>query len=122
MIADLQRLNQIWNRAWLEKDAALVEKLMADEYVYIAPNGQLLDRQAILNIIRSPTYQLETSTRTELLFRPVGEDSAAVVLRSQAQGEFEGKSFKDGNILTMICARRDGEWRVILEHCSPNSP
>jgi hypothetical protein len=120
--ADLQRLNQIWNRAWLEKDAALVEKLMADEYVYIAPNGRLLDRQAILNIIRSPSYKLDNSTRTELIFRPVGEDFAAVVLRSQAEGEFEGKSFKDGNILTMICARRSGEWRVILEHCSPNNP
>jgi len=51
--------------AWLEKDVALVEKLMADEYVYIAPNGQLLNRQAILKIIQSASYQLDNGTRTE---------------------------------------------------------
>ena len=53
MTADLEHLNQIWEQAWLDKDTALVEKLMADDYVYIAPNGQMLDRDAILNIIRS---------------------------------------------------------------------
>ena len=40
MTADLEQLNQTWNRAWLERDATLVEKLMADDYLYIAPNGQ----------------------------------------------------------------------------------
>lgn len=118
--ADLQQLNQIWNRAWLEKDGALVEKLMADEYVYIAPNGQLLDRQAILKIIRSPNYQLDSSSRTEMSTRPVGEDAAVMVFHSQAEGRFEGKSFKDDYTCTMLCVRRGGEWRLMLEQCSPN--
>jgi len=61
LTADLERLNQIWERAWLDKDAALVEKLMADEYVFIAPNGQMLDRQAILKIIRSQAITWTTA-------------------------------------------------------------
>jgi hypothetical protein len=63
--ADLVHLNEVWNRAWLERDIALVEKLMADDYLYIAPNGKLLDRTAILNTIKSPSYRLEDSTRTQ---------------------------------------------------------
>ena len=121
MIADLERLNQTWNGAWLEKDAALVEKMMADEYVYIAPNGQLLDRQTILNIIRSASYRLDRSTRTEVIIKPVGSDSAAVVFRSLAEGAYEGKSFKDDHRCTMLCARRGPEWQIALEHCSPNN-
>jgi hypothetical protein len=39
MTADLEHLNEIWNRAWLEKNVTLVENLIADDYVYIAPNG-----------------------------------------------------------------------------------
>jgi len=119
--SDLQHFNQMWNRAWLEKDGALVEKLMADEYVYIAPNGQLLDRQAILNIIRSPNYRLDSSSRTELSTKPIGEDAAVMVFHSQAEGRFEGKSFKDDHTCTMLCVRRGGEWRLILEQCSPNN-
>jgi len=71
MTADLEHLNQIWEQGWLKKDATLVEELMADEYLYIAPNGQMQNRQAILNIIRSPTYHLDSGSRTDVIVTPV---------------------------------------------------
>jgi hypothetical protein len=120
--ADLERLNQIWEQAWLDKDAALVEKLTADGYVYIAPNGQMLDRQAILKIIRSPSYHLDKGTRTEVIVKPVGTDTAVVVHRSQGEGSLEGKSFKEDHRCTMLCVKHGDEWRVILEQCSLNNP
>ena len=120
MPADLEHLNEIWNRAWLERDAALVEKLMDDEYLYIAPNGRLMDRETILGVIKSPGYQLDESTRTPIFIKTVTDDAAVMVFRSRATGAFEGISFTDNHVCTMLCARRDGEWRVLLEQCSPN--
>src|SRR5262245_41002935 len=102
---DIEHLNQIWNQAWLEKNAALVEKLMADDYLYIAPNGKLLDRTTILDIIKSPSYRLDHSTRTPVLIKTVGEDAAVMVFHSQAAGALEGKSFKDHYQCTMLCVR-----------------
>ncbi len=93
---------------------------MADEYFYIAPDGQLFDRQVILKIIRSASYQLDNGARTELIIKPVGSAAAAVTHRWQGEGKFEGNTFKDDHRCTMVCARRGGEWQVILEHCSPN--
>jgi len=119
--ADLEHLNEIWNRAWLERDVTLVAKLMADDYLYIAPNGKLLDRKAILNIIKSPSYRLDNSVRTPVMIKPVGADAAVMVFHSQAAGEFEGKPFKDDHKCTMLCVRRGSEWRVLLEQCSPNN-
>lgn len=121
MIAELERLNETWNKAWLEKDAATVERLMANEYVYITPNGQTLDRQAILDIIRSASYQLYSGARTEVVIKVLGNDSAAVVHRFQGEGTFDGKSFKDDHRCTTVCARRGSEWKVVLEHCSLNN-
>lgn len=121
MIAELERLNEIWSRAWLEKDAATVDKLMGSEYVYIAPNGQVLERQVILEIIRSPSYRLYQGARTEVVVKPLGSDVAAVVHRWQGEGTFDGKSFKDDHRCTMVCARRNDQWQVVLEQCSPNS-
>jgi hypothetical protein len=45
---EIEQLSKAWNTAWLENDAATVDRLMAPEYVYVAPNGQILDRAAIL--------------------------------------------------------------------------
>ncbi|MDQ3172375.1 MAG: nuclear transport factor 2 family protein [Acidobacteriota bacterium] len=121
MFSDLERLNETWNRAWLEKDGAIVDRLMANEYVYIAPNGQVLDRQTIVKIIQSANYQLYNGKRTEVVIKPVGKDAAAIVHRWQGEGTFEGKSFKDDHRCTMLCARRGTGWQIILEHCSPNN-
>jgi hypothetical protein len=76
MMAELERLNERWNRAWLERDDAVVDRLMAADYVYVAPNGQVVDRSTILEIIRSPSYQLSHGTRTEVTVRPIGDDAA----------------------------------------------
>ena len=45
MLTQLHELNDRWFQAWQEKDAATVERLMAEDYVYIAPSGIVLDRQ-----------------------------------------------------------------------------
>lgn len=121
MADDLEHLNKIWNQAWLENNVALVERLMADDYLYIAPNGKLLDRKAILDIMKSPSYYLDVSARTPLVIKTAGEDVAVMVFHSQAAGSFEGKSFKDDHNCTMLCVRRGTEWRVLLEQCSPNN-
>lgn len=120
MTTDLQSFNHLWNQAWLEKNGALVEKLMSNEYVYIAPNGQQFDRQDILKIISSPGYQLDNSIRTITSIKPIGKNAAVAVFHSQAEGSFEGKTFKDDYICSMVCVRQGNQWRMVLEQCSPN--
>lgn len=121
MVTALEHLIQAWNRAWLEKDVALVEKLMSAEYIYITPGGQALDRKAILEIIRSPAYRLEYGERTEILIKSVGNDSAAMVHRWRGEGAYEGNRFKDDHRCTMLCVRHEDEWQIVLEHCSLNN-
>ena len=121
MIADLERLNHKWNQAWLDKDAATVDRMMADDYVYIAPNGQVWDRPTILKIIQSPSYHLDKNgASTEVMVKPVGSDAGAVVRRWQGEGTFEGKGFKDDHRCTSLWVRRGSEWQVVLEQCTNN--
>jgi uncharacterized protein (TIGR02246 family) len=116
MLSELNDLNERWNQAWLEKDAAMVERLMAPDYLYVAPNGLTLDRQAILAIIRSPSYRLDRATRTEVVVRPLGQEAALVRHRSQAAGSYEGTSFTDDHQCVMACEKQAGAWRIVLEH------
>jgi uncharacterized protein (TIGR02246 family) len=118
MGSELHALNERWNRAWLERDAATVERLAAPDYVYVAPNGLTLDRLAILAIIRSPSYRLDGATRTEVVVRLLGPEAALVRHRSRAAGSFEGTSFTDDHRCVMVCEKQAGEWRVVLEQHS----
>jgi uncharacterized protein (TIGR02246 family) len=120
--SELEQLNQQWNRAWLDKDAVTVERLMAGDYVYVAPTGQAQSRDAILGVIRSPTYRLHHWTRTNVVVRMLGEDAAVIRHRGQGDGEFEGKPFKEDHTLVMVCAQVGGTWQVVMEQCTANKP
>jgi hypothetical protein len=78
MSSVLHKLSERWFQAWLEKDATIVERLAADDYIYVTPNGSTLDRQAIQAIIRSPGYRLDHGRRTEVVVRALGPEAAMV--------------------------------------------
>ena len=117
MVAELRVLSERWFQAWLDKDAATVERLMAEDYVYVAPNGSVLDRHAILAIVRSPSYRLDHGTRTEVVVRVVGQEAAVVRHHYQGAGSFEGSSFTDDQRCVMVWEKHAGEWRLVMEQC-----
>jgi hypothetical protein len=121
MLSELHGLSDRWFRAWLEKDSATVERLAADDYIYVAPSGLTLDRQAILAVIRSPSYRLDHGTRTEVVVRAMSHDAALVRHHYQGAGSFEGTSFTDDQRCVMIWEKRAGEWRLVMEQCSFSS-
>ena len=121
MLTELHRLSERWYQAWLEKDAATVDRLMAEDYFYVGPNGIALDRQAILAIIGSPSYRLDYGTRTEVVVRALGQEAAIVRHRWQGAGSFEGASFTDDNRCVLVWEKQAGEWRLVLDQCSFSS-
>lgn len=121
MLSEVRNLSDRWFQAWLEKDATVVERLAAEDYVFVAPNGTTLDRQAILAIIRSPAYRLDHGTRTEVVVRAVGRDAAVVRHHYQGAGLFEGNSFTDDQWGVMVWENQAGQWRLVMEQCSLNT-
>ena len=118
MLSELHDLSERWFQAWLEKDAETVERLMAEDYLYIAPSGAVLDRQAILAIIRSPSYRLEQGKRSEVVVRALGAEAAVERHRYQGSGSFEGTAFTDDQRGVMIWEKQAGTWRLVFEQCS----
>jgi uncharacterized protein (TIGR02246 family) len=121
MLSELRGLSERWFQAWLEKDAATVERLMAEDYLYVGPNGLVLDRQAVLAVVRSPSYRLDHGTRTEIVVRAVGQEAALVRHRYQGAGSFEGTSFTDDHRCVMVWEKQAGDWRLVMEQCSFSS-
>jgi ketosteroid isomerase-like protein len=122
MMDDLKSASDEWNAAWLNKDVTAVERIAADDYLYISPQGDMLDRSDILGIIRSPTYSLQKGKWTEVSISQLGPDSALLLHRFQGEGEYRGTSFVEDNRLTTIWVRIGAQWKVRHEHCSSIAP
>jgi hypothetical protein len=114
----LKRQNDTWNKAWLTKDVAAVERIAAKDYMYIGPQGQVLHRADILKIVRSRSYRLVRGNWTEVSVGALGSDAALVVDRFTGEGEYRGWRFTEDHRRTSVWVRRAGRWQVRLEHCS----
>jgi uncharacterized protein (TIGR02246 family) len=121
MLSELHDLSERWFQAWLDKDAATIERLAADDYHYVGPSGLVLDRQAILTIVRSPSYRLDQGSRSEVVVRALGDDAAMVRHRYQGAGSYEGASFTDDQQCVMVWEKHAGQWRLVMEQCSFSS-
>jgi uncharacterized protein (TIGR02246 family) len=120
MPTEIRDLSARWFQAWLDKDPETVERLAADDYVYVSPNGSVLDRQAILAIIRCPSYRLDRGTRTEVVVRALGPDAAVERHHYEGAGAFEGAEFIDDQRCVMVWEKQAGQWRLVMEQCSLN--
>jgi uncharacterized protein (TIGR02246 family) len=118
MVSDLHDLSDCWFQAWLAKDAATVERLAAVDYLYVGPGGLILDRAAILAVIRSPSYRLDHGTRSEVVVRTLGPAAAVVRHRYQGAGSYDGKPFTDDHRCVMVWERQADQWRLVMEQCS----
>ena len=115
---NLEQLNEKWNRAWFEKDAGFIERTAAPEYIYIAPNGQTLDRKGLLGVITSPTYKLMRGAHTETRIIELAPNVVVLLHRWRGSGRFQGRPFNDDHRCARLFVKRGRDWLVAFEQCS----
>lgn len=115
---ELDTVIAAWHDAWFTKDATAIAQMMAEDYVYVGPNGAVVDRAAILHIVGDPTYGLTGGTHTETIVVMLGGDVALVRHRWQGTGTFRGQAFVDNHRCVTICDRSSGHWCIRYEQCS----
>lgn len=115
---ELETLITAWHAAWFTKDARAIAQMMAEDYVYVGPNGAVLDRAAILQIVGDPSYGLTGGTHTETIVVMLGEGAALVRHRWQGTGTFRGQVFVDDHRCVTICDGSSGRWCIRYEQCS----
>jgi ketosteroid isomerase-like protein len=115
---DVEGLMSAWQNAWFTKDGRAIAEMITDDYVYVAPNGAVMDRETILGVVDDPTYALTSGEHTETLVSMIGEEAAIVRRRWQGTGTYRGWEFVEDHRCVTICDRSSGQWRIRYEQSS----
>ena len=54
MPTDVETLMTAWQDAWFTKNGRAIAEMMTDDYIYVAPNGAVMDRATILGVVNDP--------------------------------------------------------------------
>jgi ketosteroid isomerase-like protein len=112
-VAEVTRLEAVWNGAHLRIDASALDRLWADELVAIVPKMTPLPKQDALAFLRSGRMKFLRYESSDLTVRVYGDTAVATgrLLRSRELG---GQTMQDYWRFTKVYVRGGGQWRVIV--------
>lgn len=105
-------------QAMLCSDTDTLDRLIADDLVFTTHFGQVLSKQADLDMHRTGMLKLHTLDPSEQRIQADG-DQAVVSVRMQIAGAYDGQPFAADLRYTRVWRRvAGGAWRVAVGHSS----
>jgi len=112
----IELLEQHLARAWVERDRAFIENLLAPEWTVTDPSGRVLTRQQVLEeTFSSSDRQIDSMTVDDVAVRLLGTTAIATG-RTRAAGRHRGQPVTVGLRFTDVLYLVDGTWKVVVSH------
>ena len=116
---ELRQLSNQWAKAFTNHDVAFGQRIFADDFTYIMPDGTERNKNAFLKLFRSETAgKTYTSVAiTGFNVRVYGPEFAVVTGADQLKGaDQDGKPFSVKGRFTNVWVRKKGTWQVVAGH------
>jgi ketosteroid isomerase-like protein len=112
---ELFRIEKEFAQAIVSNDLEGIGRMVADDWIIIDPNGDIVDRMRFFEVIKSGALTHEMMESEDFRVRVYG-DSAVVTAITCAKGKFMGQEFSTQERATDVFVKCDGRWRCVLTH------
>ena len=112
---ELLKLEKEFAQAIVSNDLEGIGRIVADEWVIIDPNGDIVDRTRFFEVIKSGALTHDMMESENFRVRVYG-DSAVVTAVTRSKGKFMGQEFSTQERATDVFVKREGRWQCVLTH------
>src|SRR5262245_2236050 len=112
---ELNTLEKEWALAFVKNDAEAIGRYMADDWMVISPDGNVIDKVTFLGLIKSGVLTHDQMEFAEVNVRVYG-DSAVVTSRATSKGKIQGEAFSELERSTDVLVKQKGQWKSVLTH------
>jgi ketosteroid isomerase-like protein len=110
---ELINLERDFERAVVANDAEAIGKFLADDWVIIDPDGNIIDKARFLSVIKSGALTHEVMESDNMSVRTYG-DSAVVTALATTKGKFAGQEFSTRERATDFFVKQGGRWQCVF--------
>jgi ketosteroid isomerase-like protein len=107
--------------AVVKGDVAALEGTTADDYLFVNAYGQVSDKAATLNGIKSGNIKLTANEISDLKVRIYG-DTAVVTGKASTKGTIGGREVKGPMMFTRVYVKKGGKWQSVAFQQTPIVP
>ena len=113
-------MENAWNQAEQNNDAAAVQLLLADDFVMTTGEGDLYNKAQIVASIRDKSYQPEALQSSNMVVHAHG-NTAIVTGAYYEKGTDKGKPWERRGRFTDTWMFMDNRWQCVASHFSVKS-
>jgi ketosteroid isomerase-like protein len=106
-------------KATLENDIKANDRLLADNWLNINPDGSITTKAKLLELLKDGSFKIMSIENDEITVRVYGErrDAAVVTGRSTTKRAGQGGEVLVRQVrFTRVYAKSNGQWRVVSAH------
>ena len=108
----LVRMEHDWSQADTKKDAAELNRILAEDWIGVDFEGTFLNKTQALEGIRSDATSLETTVLSDMKVRVYG-NTAIVTGTDTEKSEYHGRDSSGRYLWTDVFVMRDGKWQAV---------
>lgn len=114
---ELIKLEIDWAEAYLKKDIAFLDRILADDWTYTDSEGNVMIKAQDLAELKSGEFVVTSWAQDNVKVRVYG-DTAVVTGRGTIKAQYKGKDASGQFQYTDTFIRRDGRWQCVATHSS----
>lgn len=113
----VRQLNDDWVKAMMRRDAATLDRVMADDFFFTYPlEGD--DKAQFIADVTSGDLKIEHITREQLSVRVFG-NTAVLTARDSATWLYHGRELSGQYKIISVFTERDGRWQLCAVQACP---
>ena len=121
MQEELLSFEERFTRAVAANDSAAIGEFVADDWVIVDADGNVIDRARFISVIESGALTHESMESTGVEVRVHG-DTAVVTGITTSKGQFMGQGFTAQERATDVLARLNGRWLCVFSQLTRVAP
>jgi ketosteroid isomerase-like protein len=108
--------------AILQRDVATLEKIWADDYVFVNAAGDVVTKTERLANIKSGATTLESINQEENVTVRVYQNSAVATSRVTLKGQYSGRPISGQYRSTLVWVKGTGGWQLVSNQLTALKP
>jgi ketosteroid isomerase-like protein len=109
---EIETLEMQWRQAQLSNDVAVMDRLLADDYIGISASGTIETKAEALALRRAGTLHITVLDLNDLKVRIYG-DTAVVTSRADLAGTNGASDISGRYRYTRVYNKRFGQWKIV---------
>jgi ketosteroid isomerase-like protein len=114
---ELIKLANGWNEAWANREIAIFDRILADDFIGPDSDGIVLTKAQEIAWLKSGEIVVKSAVADDFKVRVYG-DAAVVTYRTTEKGEFKGSDYSGQYRYTDTWVKKTSRWQLGAEHFS----